>query len=391
MKKININLSYEEILKRKDRWDKTINFKKADRIPVLHYIGARYWLPIIGYENRFSEYLNDPKTMLEAQLLGQKWIIENVKSDFHKIVLYPDFMWVEEASAFGAEIVFPKNDSPWVKRPNLLQVNDNLDQLRKIDYVNTGIHGKMLSFFTDMKKLAEDYEIRFSDGKVLSATDCVYMGGGGIIGPATTAGDLRGVEALSLDFYDRPDWVKELLDIIAEKSIEWLSAVIGLDNGKLAFCSDFNENFIHIGDDGIADMTPRQVEEFMLNPLKKLSDYVHKQGMMIQGHNCGKADHVLKYWMEDIGIDRYIGFSYLIDKNLIKKIMGGKIVLMGGIDTIKLHEGKSEEVIEDVRYAIEVLKDTPGYIIMDGHNIAPGTPLENLNAVTEAAEKFGKF
>ncbi|MDZ7837971.1 MAG: hypothetical protein U5N58_08470 [Actinomycetota bacterium] len=62
--------------------------------------------------------------MLEAQILGQKWILENVKSDFHKIVIYPDFMWVEDVHAFGAEVVFPKNDSPWVKRPHLLQKDE---------------------------------------------------------------------------------------------------------------------------------------------------------------------------------------------------------------------------------------------------------------------------
>ncbi|MDZ7837974.1 MAG: uroporphyrinogen decarboxylase family protein [Actinomycetota bacterium] len=83
--------------------------------------------------------------------------------------------------------------------------------------------------------------------------------------------------------------------------------------------------------------------------------------------------------------------SYLTDKNLIKKIMGGKIVLLGGVNTVKLHDGQKEEVINDVRENIEIFKETPGYILMDGHNIAPETPIENINAVTEAAEKFGKF
>ena len=379
------------MLKRKNRWDKAVNFKKPDRIPVLHYIGSRYWLSIIGYENRFNDYLNEPRTMLEAQLLGQKWILENVKSDFHKIVVYPDFMWVEDANAFGADVVFPKNDSPWIARPHLLQKDSDLSKLRNVDYVNGGIHGKMISFFKKMKRISEEYEICFSDGKVLQATDCVYMGGGGIIGPATVAGDLRGVETFSMDLYDRPCWVKELLEIIVEKSIEWLEAVEKLNGGELAFCSDFNKRIIHIGDDGIAQMSPKQVEEFMLKPLKKLSDHIHKQGLKVQGHNCGKANHLLKYWVEDIEIDRYMGFSYLTDKKLIKEIMGGKIVLLGGIDTVKLHDGRPEDVIEDVRKTLEILKDTPGYIIMDGHNIAPGTPLENINAVTEAAEKFGRF
>ncbi|NLJ38048.1 MAG: hypothetical protein GX432_04715, partial [Candidatus Atribacteria bacterium] len=85
------------------------------------------------------------------------------------------------------------------------------------------------------------------------------------------------------------------------------------------------------------------------------------------------------------------GFSYLTNKNLLKEIMGGKVLLIGGIDTVKLHGGKPEDVREDVRKTLEVFKDCPGYIIMDGHNVAPGTPVENLNAITDAAEEFGRF
>ena len=56
MNRININLPYEEVLKRKERWNKAINFEKPDRVPVLHYIGSRYWLPLIGFAGKFSYY-----------------------------------------------------------------------------------------------------------------------------------------------------------------------------------------------------------------------------------------------------------------------------------------------------------------------------------------------
>jgi uroporphyrinogen-III decarboxylase len=46
-------------------------------------------------------------------------------------------------------------------------------------------------------------------------------------------------------------------------------------------------------------------------------------------------------------------------------------------------------VEEDVKNALSVLKDVPGYVLMDGHNVAPGSPVENLNAMTAAARKYG--
>ena len=108
-------------------------------------------------------------------------------------------------------------------------------------------------------------------------------------------------------------------------------------------------------------------------------------------HNCGKADHLLDYWSDEIGIERYIGFSYLTDIQKLKEKMGGKISLIGGVDTANLHDGTPETVEKDVIKVLETLKDVPGFVLMDGHNVAPGTPVRNLNAVTEAARKYGSF
>ncbi len=54
----------------------------------------------------------------------------------------------------------------------------------------------MISYYQEMKKQAQDYEIHFSDGKIIPAVDCVMMGGGGIIGPTVIAGDLRSADIL---------------------------------------------------------------------------------------------------------------------------------------------------------------------------------------------------
>jgi len=388
---IDINIDYLEIEKRKNRWNKTMAFEVPDRVPVLHYLGARYWLPHIGMGKRFRDYLESPEMMLEAQLKASKWILEKIDSDYHKIVCYPDFMWAEDIESFGADFEYPENDSPWVAHTHLLQKNKDLETLRKIDYVHNRIHGKMLKYYRIMKEIAGDYRVRFRDGKEIEATDLVYMGGAGIIGPMVITGDLRGVEQLSLDFFDQPDYVKELLSIIVEKSIRWIDEAHRISGGRTAFANDFHEGYIFIGDDGIAQMSPKLVEQFALEPLKKLSDHIHSKGLKVMAHNCGKADHLLGYWVNDIKIDRYIGFSYLTDKQKIKETMGGRISIIGGVDTSNLHDGIPETVCDDVKRALAVLKDIRGFALMDGHNVAPGTPVENLNAMTETARQFGSF
>jgi len=388
---IDIKIDYAEIARRKARWDKAMAFEYPDRVPVLHYLGARFWLPQIGKGKGFREYLNNPRFMLEAQLSAGKWILEHVDSDYHKIVCYPDFMWAEDSESFGAEFVFPEDDSPWVARPHLLQENDDLERLRNVDYRCGGIHGRMLEYYRQMKDMASDYTVRFGDGMTINGTDLVYMGGGGIIGPTVMAADLRGQEMFSLDCVDRPGYVKDLLSIIIEKSIQWIDAAREVSGGRTAFANDFHEGFVFVGDDGTAQMSPRHVEEFALAPLKRLSGYIHSKGLKVMAHNCGKADHLLKYWVEDVKIDRYVGVSYLTDKRKLAEVMGGKVTLIGGVDTADLRQGTPESVGDDVRKALEILKKAPGFVLMDGHNVAPGTPVDNLNAVTAAARRFGSF
>ncbi len=38
-----------------------------------------------------------------------------------------------------------------------------------------------------------------------------------------------------------------------------------------------------------------------------------------------------------------------------------------------------------------IMEDVPGFVLMDGRNVAPWTSVRNLNAVTEAARKYGSF
>ena len=50
--------------------------------------------------------------MLRSQILGQKWLMENVKTDAHSITGawvggWTDFQNATEASAMGCEVVFP--------------------------------------------------------------------------------------------------------------------------------------------------------------------------------------------------------------------------------------------------------------------------------------------
>ena len=71
--------------------------------------------------------------------------------------------------------------------------------------------------------------------------------------------------------------------------------------------------------------------------------------------------------------------------------MGGRVVLIGNIDPMLIHRGPPERIREVARTIIEKLAPYKGFILQDGNNIPPGTPLENINTLMEAAEQYGCY
>ena len=81
---IEIGVSIEDLAEREVRIATAKRFETPDRIPVLPAINTRYWLPKIGVS--FGDYFTDPETMLHSQILGYKWLMENIRTDQFNIL-----------------------------------------------------------------------------------------------------------------------------------------------------------------------------------------------------------------------------------------------------------------------------------------------------------------
>ena len=105
---------------------------------------------------------------------------------------------------------------------------------------------------------------------------------------------------------------------------------------------------------------------------------------------CGTADHLLDIFVDDLCIHEFQGFGYEVDLARIARVMGGKVVLLGNVNPMLIRSGTPAQVREATRRVIEVLAPLRGFIVQDGNNIPPGSPLENINAMMEAAETYGR-
>lgn len=372
---LEIGLSREELEQRRRRMRERNYFEEPDRVPVLPGIATRYWLPLQGLT--FREYFGDPRVMMEAQLKAAKWWLENIRDDRSEITLHPDFQNILWPSGLGAEIIY-KDGFPWVKEPIIKEEKD-LDGLRKVDPVKTGFLGRRIKFYSVMKKMAEKVRIRFSDGSKLKPQVVLPVAAQG---PFTQLGWLRGSTQLYIDIKRRPEFVHAMMEVTTEKTIEYNEEVRRI-TGTPKNCG------IGFGDDLSCYLSPDLYRRFVLPYHHKLYDHY---GTKARGlHLCGKIDHLLKLLVEEEKLDALNGFGYETDVQKLAETMGGRVRMGGGPSPMLFLQGPQEKILDACKHYIKTLAPLGGYLLQDGYNICPGTPVTHINLMMKAAEEYGMY
>lgn len=378
---IEINVPIEEIVAREERVAKTKRFETPDRVAVIPAINYRFLLPKIGV--RFQDYYADPETMLRAQILGQKWLMENVKTDAYSITGawvggWTDFQNASEASAMGCEVMFPEDDIPVVREEGWVRTEADLARLERMDFINSGLNGRQIAFRRGMMAVAEKYPVRFLGGPVF------YPGANPALthtshGPFSDAAFLLGTTEMFTAVLERPDFARELMRIVIEKIIAWLDfcwAEEGIPNRDFAWTDDLS-----------AYLSAKTWEEMVLPFNLRLREHFGWASL----HMCGQTTHLLELFTEKLKINELQGFGWKVNLDKVARVMGGKVVLLGNVDPLLIASGTPQQVKEATRAVIEKLAPCRGLIIQDGNNISRESPLENINAMYEAAQEYGRY
>jgi uroporphyrinogen decarboxylase len=377
---IEIGVPVEEIAARRERVEKVRRFERPDRVPVIPALGTRFLVPRAG--TRFRDYFADPETMLRTQILAQKWLMENVHTDAFAVTgpwvgAWTDFENTFEAGSLGVEVVFPDDDIPWVGHGWVADDAD-LRRLEAMDFVRSGLNARQLDFRRRMIEVADKYPVRFLGGPVF------HPGANPSLthtsdGPFGVAGDLMGQTDLFLAVKERPDFVRELLRIVTDKLIAWLDfcwAEMGLPVPK-----DFAWT-----DDLAVSLSAEDFRAVVLPAERRLR--FHFDGRLSL-HMCGRSDHLLEIFRDDLAIHELQGFGYEVDLDRVAAVLGGRVTLLGNVDPMLIHAGTPDQVRAATRRVLDTLAPLGGLIIQDGNNIPPGSPLANINAMMEAAEAWG--
>ena len=187
---------------------------------------------------------------------------------------------------------------------------------------------------------------------------------------------LRGREQAMVDFFERPDFVAAVMDLQAEAVIQRADKILqtGVD------C-------LYIGDPSASAslISPQHFERFCLPAYQKFCSHLKSRGALIYIHICGNSKPILEM-MAATGADAVEPLDPLGGVSVAdaKRRIGGRVALMGGVNTVTLSSGTAEAVRAE---AIQKCREggPHGYVLAAGDMVPPDTPMENLRAMVDVA------
>jgi uroporphyrinogen decarboxylase len=272
-----------------------------------------------------------------------------------------------EGEAVGSTVEYGKDTIPSMKVPFLHE--PRIDRLRMPDPYRDG---RMPAFIESTSIVSQTL------GKEVFVASLIQ-------GPLNCASQIRGIENVLLDFYDRPRFLEELLSFAVQIGIEFGKALIkaGADCIILgeALCSP-------------AVISPSFYRDFVLGKEKELISALKGLGAKnVVLHICGDINKILAHCAETganiIDLDWMMDMKKVIETKEIKE---AGITVCGNLNPAGVLLSKNpEDVIFEAKRLIEENKESGRFILSAGCNMQADSVPENLRAMVEAAERYGYY
>lgn len=199
--------------------------------------------------------------------------------------------------------------------------------------------------------------------------------------PLDLIGDgLRDFTNVMLDIRRYPEKVKKACEALVEPILKVGLAAKPM-GVKLAFIP------LHLNE----YLSPKIYNEFYWPYLKEIILGFAREGIKSLVFFEGKHDAHLETILE---LPKGWGIAYFekTDVRKAKKVLGGHTCIMGGVPISLIVSGTPEKIDKYVKELLEEVKPGGGYILTTSVGNAPReTPIENIRALIDAVEKYGKY
>lgn len=355
--KINLNM------KNRERIVIAVKGGQPDQVPIDLSIGNQFnymrgWRKLDG-----KRFFLDPEYVLKYQL-------EFIDTFQVEGVLSPVFGLAIEPSYFGAaDIYIPHDTSPWVKGHlnTVERLADYLKSYKEPDPYTAGNFPLFCNGFAYFKNML---------GDLIGAPM-------GMLGPFDTAACLCGSTNLFTWVKTEPNLIHDLLRKIVnffKKNIEVRVELFKPDNNDFALYDDYS-----------GFLSPKDYKEFAFPYIKEIFDFYTKEDSIRHFHCDAPMNHIMEL-LPEMGVNVLLSFDPKTDISEYKKRIGDRVTLKGNINPIKIMRfGTSEDVKREVKRQLAIAMKGGRYVMCTGGELGDGTPDENIKAMVEAVEEFGKY
>lgn len=317
----------------------------VDRLPVMP-ITMQFACDLIGA--KYRDYATDYHVLVEGQIR----VAEEFGFDYVNTMSDP----AREAADCGAVVEYFENaPAAIVEEQALLADKTKLATLKVPDPLGGGrMHNGVKSIGLFKEKLRGEKLIE-----------------GWIEGPAAEAADLRGINTLMLDFYDDPQFVRDLFDFAVEMELRFAKAQV-----------EAGADLIGVGDAAASLVGPQIYEEFIWPCEKRLIDGLHALGTKARLHICGNTRFALS-GMGRLGCE-IVDLDFLSPIGEGRAKMGPNQILLGNLNPVVIVRGGTPETVFNAVAECHRLAGDR-FIVGAGCEIPRDTPPENVHALAEYA------
>ena len=296
----------------------------------------------------YGRYATDCEVLVEGQLRTA----EEYDFDYVSCISDP----TREAADCGAAIQYFDNQPPAVDETQARLADKR--QLAGLDVPDPLSGGRM----HDRVRAAALFKERIGGDKLIE---------GWIEGPCAEGADLRGINALMMDFYEDPAFVRDLFAFAVDMELRFAQAQV-----------DAGIELMGVGDAAASLVGPQVYEEFVWPYEKKLVDGLHDMDALVRLHICGNTQPILE-GMGRLGC-AIVDLDYMVSLGEARAAMGPDQVLLGNIDPVAvLRNGTPESVYDAIA---ECHRQTgPRYIVGAGCEVVRDTPPDNVRAMQRYA------
>ena len=321
----------------------------ADRVPIGIILGP-FRARVLGCS--LKDYWTDGKKLADGTIA----CYELFKHDSLEVTW--DIMM--EAEAAGAELEFPENGVPRVRRYVLSQ-KSALGSLKLPQPESSGRFPLYIEACQIVVKTIKESALA-----------------GTVTGPWTIATGLRGAQELIFDTFDDPAFVEELMRFTTEVTKILGSKIIGtglaLTMGEAASSCSL--------------ISPTIYRQFIKPCHQEIVNFFREKKAGLSMHVCGYIDPLMEDLM-DLGIVALSLDSPSSLKRMVE-ISRKKIVLVGNVATTLFVSSTREEMEASVKKCIRVAGPGGAFIVSSGCELPYNATLERVQFFVEAAQEHGQ-